>query len=92
MKDLAQKIKDLREKRGWTQKDLAGKCGVSPRTVENWEQERTAVSGPALTILKQLFEEKIPCLSCQGTGYYYKHPTEEGTFILCSECKGKGYK
>jgi putative transcriptional regulator len=47
-------IKALREKNSWTQKDLAARCGVSHRTVENWEQGRTAISGPALVILKSL--------------------------------------
>ena len=46
------KIKELRAFTGWTQKDLAGKCGVSPRTIENWEQGRTGISGPALVVLK----------------------------------------
>jgi DNA-binding transcriptional regulator YiaG len=52
--NFPQIIKALREKNGWTQKDLAGRCGVSHRTVENWEQNRTNISGPALVIVKML--------------------------------------
>lgn len=48
------KIKELREYEGWSQKDLAAKCGVAEKTVSNWEQGRTGISGPALVILKGL--------------------------------------
>lgn len=54
MKNLPLKIRELREDMGWTQKDLAGRCGVSPRTVENWEQGRTHLSGPSLVMVKTL--------------------------------------
>jgi len=33
-------IKRLRRTRQWSVKDLAGRLGVSPRTVEGWEQGR----------------------------------------------------
>jgi putative transcriptional regulator len=49
-------IKRLRENQGWTQRELADRCGVSIRTVENWEQGRTKQSGPALLILKKIIE------------------------------------
>lgn len=55
--NIPERMKDLREREGWTQKQLAGKLGVSPRTIENWEQGRRAVSGPALVVLKGLIEE-----------------------------------
>ena len=54
MKDLPGKIKQLRKTKGWSQKDLARKCGVSPRTAENWEQGRTNLSGSALVVVKGL--------------------------------------
>ena len=47
-------IRALRKSNGWTQKDLAEACGVSKRTVENWEQGRTGISGPARKILDGL--------------------------------------
>ena len=50
------KIKKLRADKAWSQKDLAGKCGVAEKTVSNWEQGRTGISGPALVILKGLIE------------------------------------
>lgn len=30
-------VKKLREARGWTQLELAEKCGVTLRTIQNWE-------------------------------------------------------
>lgn len=53
-----QEIKKLRADKAWSQKDLAKKCGVSVRTVENWEQKRTGISGPALMILRGLMNLK----------------------------------
>lgn len=56
MKDLPANVKELRKRNEWSVQDLAALCGVSPRTVENWEQDRTGLSGPALVILKGLME------------------------------------
>ena len=50
-------IKALRKARSWSVKDLAEACGVSPRTVENWEQGRTGISGPARKLLARIEEE-----------------------------------
>jgi len=33
-------IRQIRKEKGWTVSDLAERCGVSPRTVEGWEQGR----------------------------------------------------
>jgi DNA-binding transcriptional regulator YiaG len=49
-------IKQLRKSRGWTVRDLAEKTGVSPRTVEGWEQGRKP-SAAALRLLKLLKKE-----------------------------------
>jgi transcriptional regulator with XRE-family HTH domain len=35
-----QTIRELREKHGWTQLDLANKVGVTPSTIYNWESGR----------------------------------------------------
>lgn len=34
-------FKKLRKEKKWSVRDLAAKCGVSHRTVEDWEQGRT---------------------------------------------------
>ena len=33
-------IKELREKKGWTQLELANEIGVTPSTIYNWERGR----------------------------------------------------
>jgi len=35
---MQKKIRELRFRRGWTPKDLAGQIGVSVRTVQRWER------------------------------------------------------
>lgn len=48
-------IRELRERRGWTQVDLAHEVGVTPSTVYNWERGRTEISALKLRQLAQLF-------------------------------------
>ena len=38
---IGKNIKALREKRGWTQAELAARLGVSDKTVSSWEIDRT---------------------------------------------------
>lgn len=44
-------IKDFRKKSGLTQVELANVCGVSPRTVQNWESGRSSVPDAVLALL-----------------------------------------
>jgi putative transcriptional regulator len=48
----ARDIKALRESAHVSQAEFARLIGVSRRTLENWEQNRTAPSGPARALLK----------------------------------------
>ena len=41
---MAKNIRRLREERGWSQEDLAGKLGTSQENVARWENDRRAVS------------------------------------------------
>jgi len=45
-------VKALRESASVSQAEFARLIGVSKRTLENWEQKRTAPSGPARALLK----------------------------------------
>ena len=57
MEQLAEKVKELRSRKGWTRKDLAQEIDVSPSTVHRWE-EKGAVPFPlALRELNRLFQE-----------------------------------
>jgi DNA-binding transcriptional regulator YiaG len=54
-------VKALRQSRGLSQEDFAGRYGIDLATLRNWEQGRTTPDGPAMTLL-QLIErdpEKI---------------------------------
>lgn len=53
--DYADGVRQIRRSFGWSVSDLAERCGVSPRTVEGWEQGRP-VSTPALLLMQQLLE------------------------------------
>jgi len=53
-KALCDKIIELRRTLGLSQADLGAKVGVSGEAVCKWETGKTAPSGPALKILKQL--------------------------------------
>lgn len=50
----AQSIKDLRKKINVTQVGLANLLGVSPRTVESWEANRTEPTRPVQKLLTLL--------------------------------------
>ncbi len=41
MQGLREKVKELRQKRGWTQEDLAREIGVVLSTVQRWESNHT---------------------------------------------------
>lgn len=43
--------KDIRLKNGMTQLEFAMMIGVSPRTLQNWEQGHRKPEGPALALL-----------------------------------------
>jgi transcriptional regulator with XRE-family HTH domain len=39
---IGTKIKRARERKRWTQRQLAGAVGVNVKTIDNWENDRTA--------------------------------------------------
>lgn len=51
-------IKSLRNQIGATQSELANLVGVSPRTVESWESDRTEPNRSAQKLLALLMEDK----------------------------------
>lgn len=50
-------LKAIRAKHGLSNKALAEICGVSPRTIEGWEQGRP-MPKPAMMLLKSWLKEK----------------------------------
>ena len=51
----AEKIKELRQARGWTQADLARRLGVTRNGVNSWEQGPSMPSPASLVDLARLF-------------------------------------
>jgi len=49
-----QEIKDIRHALALTTAELGEKLGVSGRTVEDWEQGRRKIRGPAVVLIRQL--------------------------------------
>jgi len=57
MRELREKIRALRERRGWSQEDLARQIDVSLSTVQRWEKRGGKPTRLARRELKKLFEE-----------------------------------
>ena len=54
----SEEIKSIRKQYGLNTKQFAEICGVSPRTVENWEQGRRMPSNPAMMLLAVWIESQ----------------------------------
>ena len=59
-KTIGERIKSEREQRGWTQAQLAEKCGgYVDQSVSNWECDRYAPNEPAIRALEKAFGIKL---------------------------------
>lgn len=61
-KQLGARIKELREKFGMTQAELAGKLSYTPQTVSNWESESREPDVKALVELSSIFNVSLDYL------------------------------
>lgn len=52
---ISEKIKSLRKKYNFTQKELAQKTNVSPQVISNWERGYTSPSAEDITLLAKSF-------------------------------------
>ena len=57
MRELKEKVKELRRRRGWAQEDLAREVGVSLSTVQRWESKGGSPTRLARRELRKLFLE-----------------------------------
>jgi len=57
MERLREKVKVLRQKRGWSQEDLAREIDVSLSTVQRWEKQGGKPIRLARRELRRLFKE-----------------------------------
>ena len=56
------KLQELRERSGWTQKDLAQRCSVSHTTVGRWESGENKPSAPTLPVIAAVLKVKLDAL------------------------------
>lgn len=66
-------IKELRKKNNLTQQELAEKCGVTLRTVQNWEQGRT-IPESAMILLESLVKHETVSHGKEELHYTYLLP------------------
>ena len=57
MEALKEKVKELRERMGWAQEDLAREIGVSLSTVQRWEKRGANPTRLARRELAKLFQK-----------------------------------
>ena len=57
MEQLTEKVKVFRQKKGWSQEDLAREIEVSLSTVQRWERKGGKPTRLARRELKRLFKE-----------------------------------
>jgi ribosome-binding protein aMBF1 (putative translation factor) len=57
VKQLKEKVKELRQKKGWAQEDLAREIGVSLSTVQRWEKQGGKPTRLSRRELTRLFKE-----------------------------------
>ncbi|MFC2024837.1 multiprotein-bridging factor 1 family protein [Chloroflexota bacterium] len=59
MSILADKIRDCRERKGWSQENLARHLGVSLHTVHRWEIGKTIPSPLAMEKLQKVLDDVL---------------------------------
>ena len=57
MKELKEKVRELRKRKGWAQEDLAREMSVSLSTVQRWESKGGEPTRLARRELRRLFQE-----------------------------------
>ena len=57
MKELKEKVRELRKRKGWAQEDLAREISVSLSTVQRWENKGGEPTRLARRELRRLFQE-----------------------------------
>ncbi|MFC1913758.1 multiprotein-bridging factor 1 family protein [Chloroflexota bacterium] len=59
MSILADKIRDCRDRKGWSQENLARHLGVSLHTVHRWETGKTIPSPLAMEKLQKVLDDVL---------------------------------
>ncbi len=87
------RIKQLREEKGWSQEDLGRMLSVQKSAVSKYENERIPLTGETLILLSKIFNVSIDYLLGITD---IRHPTDElikkGTITVNVEEPSKLYK
>ena len=59
MSNMTFSVRELRARKGWTQKQAAEKIGVSPQTYCAWEKDISKVRIGKVMILADLYDVKL---------------------------------
>jgi ribosome-binding protein aMBF1 (putative translation factor) len=57
MKELKEKVRELRKRKGWAQEDMAREISVSLSTIQRWESKGGQPTRLARKELRRLFQE-----------------------------------
>ena len=66
MSTIGERIAEARQRRGWTQSDLAARAGSSAATVSQWETGHRTPGAPALVALADALEVTADWLLGRG--------------------------
>lgn len=59
LEDMRYTLRELRARKGWTQKETAQKLGISEQTYNAWEKDVSGVAVSKVNALAKLFGVKI---------------------------------
>lgn len=97
---FGEKLRELRQSKGMTQKDLAEKVNISPQAISRWENNEVQPSLETLETLAQIFEvsmddlfgkenqgtEKREDPPPQTTNIYVSTPPQQVVLGVCETC------
>ena len=86
---LGEKIKDFRKKNNYTQEELASKCGVSRRSIIDWENDKYHPQSDMLISLANVFNIDINELISNDSSVAVNNEDIKGNFVCMNINKYK---
>lgn len=68
--DFSSKLQKLRKRQGWSQEELAEKCGVSRQAISKWEAGQTMPELDKLLVIGKLFDVSMDYLMKEEVSQY----------------------
>lgn len=89
---IGDRIRDLRVKRGLTQRELAEKLSVSNSAISNWETSRRLPSLDELKRISNFFQKSLSIFDMDENIKVYKDPEQHDELDQAIICKPLGYE